>query len=73
MTKITFLKCYFFYGDNMKVKIYDEESEADLEEDINNFLDEFEEINVIDIKYQVSSSMYSEEQIFCFSAMIIYE
>ena len=73
MTKITFLKCYFFYGDNMKVKIFDEESEADLEEDINNFLDEFEEINVIDIKYQVSSSIYSEEQIFCFSAMIIYE
>ncbi len=73
MTKITFLKCYFFYGDNMKVKIYDEESETDLEEDINNFLDEFEEINVIDIKYQVSSSIYSEEQIFCFSAMIIYE
>lgn len=57
----------------MKVKIYDEESETDLEEDINNFLDEFEEINVIDIKYQVSSSIYSEEQIFCFSAMIIYE
>lgn len=57
----------------MKVKIFDEESEADLEEDINNFLDEFEEINVIDIKYQVSSSIYSEEQIFCFSAMIIYE
>ena len=73
MTKITFLKCYFFYGDSMKVKIYDEESETDLEEDINNFLDEFEEINVIDIKYQVSSSIYSEEQIFCFSAMIIYE
>ena len=73
MTKIAFTVCYFFYGDNMKVKIYDEESETDLEEDINNFLDEFEEINVIDIKYQVSSSIYSEEQIFCFSAMIIYE
>ena len=73
MTKIAFAVCYFFYGDNMKVKIFDEESETDLEEDINNFLDEFEEINVIDIKYQVSSSIYSEEQIFCFSAMIIYE
>ena len=57
----------------MKVKIFDEESEEDLEEDINNFLDEFEEINVIDIKYQVSTSMYSEEQIFCFSALIIYK
>ncbi|MBR4672636.1 MAG: sporulation protein Cse60 [Bacilli bacterium] len=56
----------------MQVKIFDEESEEDLEEDINNFLDEFEEIDVIDIKYQVSTSIYSEEQIFCFSAMIIY-
>ncbi|MBR3048928.1 MAG: sporulation protein Cse60, partial [Bacilli bacterium] len=27
---------------------------------------------VIDIKYQVSVSIYSEEQIFCFSAMIVY-
>lgn len=56
----------------MQVKIFDEESEEDLEEDINNFLDEFESIDVIDIKYQVSTSIYSEEQIFCFSAMIIY-
>ena len=56
----------------MQVKIFDEESEEDLEEDINNFLDEFESIDVIDIKYQVTTSIYSEEQIFCFSAMIIY-
>ena len=54
----------------MKVKIFDEESEEDLEEDINSFLENDNEI--IDIKYQVSTSMYSEEQIFCFSAMIIY-
>ena len=57
----------------MQVKIFDEESEEDLEDDINNFLDEFEEIDVIDIKYQVSTSIYSEEQIFCFSAMILYK
>ena len=57
----------------MQVKIFDEESEEDLEDDINNFLDEFEEIDVIDIKYQVSTSVYSEEQIFCFSAMILYK
>ena len=73
MTKITFLKCYFFYGDNMKVKIFDEESEEDLEDDINKFLDDFEEIDVIDIKYQVATSIYSEEQIFCFSALILYK
>lgn len=56
----------------MKVAIFDETHEKDLEEDINNFLLENEDIEVIDIKYQVSTSMYSEEQIYCFSSMIIY-
>ena len=27
---------------------------------------------VIDIKYQVSVGVFSEEQVFCFSAMIVY-
>ena len=55
----------------MKVKIFDLEDEKDLEDEINNFLDE-NTINVIDIKYQVSVGVFSEEQVFCFSAMIIY-
>lgn len=55
----------------MKVKIFDDEDECDLEEDINNFISE-NEIEVIDIKYQVGVSVFSEEQVFCFSAMIIY-
>lgn len=55
----------------MKVKIFDLEDESDLEKEVNKFLDN-EDIEVIDIKYSVSSSIYSEEQIFCFSAMIIY-
>ncbi len=54
----------------MKVKIFDLEDEGDLEREINDFLEN--DIEVIDIKYEVSSSIYSEEQIFCFSAMIIY-
>ena len=54
----------------MKVKIFDEEDEKDLEEDINNFLEN--DINLIDIKYQVSIGIYAEEQIYCFSAMILY-
>lgn len=58
-------------GDNMKVKVFDEGHEADLEEKINEFLEEHEEI--IDIKYQVSIAMFSEEQIYCFSALIIYK
>ena len=55
----------------MRVKIFDFEDEKDLEEEVNEFLDEISG-EVIDIKYQVSVSIYSEEQIFCFSAMIVY-
>ena len=62
--------CFTIFGDIMKVKIFDLEDEKDLENEINNFLDD--DMEVIDIKYSVSSSIYSEEQIFCFSAMIIY-
>ena len=54
----------------MQVKIFDMEDEKDLEVAINDFLDG--DMDVIDIKYQVSSSIYSEEQIYCFSAMIVY-
>ena len=55
----------------MKVKIFDLEDEKDLEKDINDFISEMTG-EVIDIKYQVSIGVFSEEQIFCFSAMIIY-
>ena len=56
----------------MKVKIFDESHEKDLEEEINKFLSE-NDINLIDIKYSVSNSIYSEEQIYCFSALLIYK
>lgn len=55
----------------MKVKIFDEEDEKDLESDINDFLCE-NNIDVIDIKYQTSMGIFNDEQIYCFSAMIIY-
>ena len=55
----------------MKVKIFDEGHELDLQNAINKFLAELEG-DVIDIKYQVAISVFSEEQIYCFSAMIIY-
>ena len=54
----------------MKVKLFDEEDEGDLEDDINDFLND--NIEVIDIKYEVAISIYNEEQVYCFSAMIIY-
>ncbi len=56
----------------MKVKIFDLEDEKDLEKSINEFLEETDK-EIIDIKYQVSCSIYSEEQVYCFSAMIVYQ
>lgn len=55
----------------MKVKIFDESHEKDLEEDINNFIKD-EDPDILDIKFSVSNSIYSEEQLYCFSAMIMY-
>lgn len=54
----------------MKVKLIDEEHEKDLEDAINSFITDKE---IIDIKYQVGVSLFSDEQIYCYSAMIIYE
>lgn len=54
----------------MKVKVIDEDCEKDLENSINSFLSQ--NIDVIDIKYQVSIAINGEEQLYCFSAMIIY-
>lgn len=54
----------------MKVKVIDEECERDLEDSINTFLEN--DIDVIDIKYQVAMFINGEEQLYCFSAMIIY-
>ena len=56
----------------MKVKLFDESHELDLEKSINKFLSE-KEIDVIDIKYHVALSIVGEEQVYCFSAIIIYE
>ncbi len=56
----------------MKVKVFDESHEKDLEEAINNYIKE-KEIKVIDIKFSVSACVYAEEQIYCFSALVMYE
>ncbi|MBQ4633895.1 MAG: sporulation protein Cse60 [Bacilli bacterium] len=55
----------------MKVKIFDENHELDLEKDINDFLNKLSG-EIVDIKYQTAVSVFAEEQIYCFSAMIIY-
>lgn len=55
----------------MKVKVIDEGHEKDLESAVNNFLNS-NDFDIIDIKYQVAICVSGEEQIYCFSAMIIY-
>ena len=54
----------------MKVKVFDESHEKDLENSVNSFLKEIDEL--LDIKYSVAITAVGEEQIYCFTAMIIY-
>lgn len=52
--------------------MFDESHEKDLESAVNAFLDNLDSV-LIDIKYNVAISTCGEEQIYCFSAMIVYE
>ncbi len=55
-----------------KVKLFDETHEKILEDKVNLFLQSINNKELVDIKYQVSVGIFSEEQIYCFSAMIVY-
>ncbi|NCU18727.1 sporulation protein Cse60 [Pallidibacillus pasinlerensis] len=58
----------------VSVKVFDYEHEKDLEVEVNQFLEKLDEDQLIDIKYHVAT-MYEEDeedQIYCFSAMVIY-
>lgn len=57
----------------VQVKLFDEEHEKDLEEKVNEFLEKIKEEDLIDIKYQISTLYDYKEQIYCYSAMIIYK
>lgn len=54
----------------MKVKIFDEAHELDLEEAINKFIKTG--VDIIDIKFQTAIDIVGEEQIYCFTALIMY-
>ena len=57
----------------MRVEIFDEEHEKDLQFRVNSFLSGINESDVIDIKYAINAfSSSSGEQIYCYSALIIY-
>lgn len=56
----------------MKVKVFDESHEKDLEDDLNNFLKE-NDVEIVEIKFSVAVTLYKEEQIYCFSSLILYK
>ncbi|EEL48900.1 hypothetical protein bcere0022_38400 [Bacillus cereus Rock3-44] len=54
--------------------MFDESHEKDLEDSVNVFLKKLDENQFVDIKYQVGVSINDDEnQIYCFSAMVIYK
>ena len=58
----------------IQVKLFDQEHEKDLELEMNRFLQRLDEKKLVDIKYNVAAMPEEEEdeQIYCFTAMIIF-
>ena len=56
----------------MKVKMFDFEHEIDLENAINSFL-ETKNIKIVNIYYQACHFYAGNEQVFSFSALILYQ
>jgi len=56
----------------MKVKIFDEGHEKDLEDALNDFLKTLKDDDFVDIKYQISTMYDYKEQVYCYSALLIY-
>ena len=59
----------------LKVKVFDCNDEMELTSKINNFIEEInmQDKEVIDIKFSTSVGVYEEEQIYCFSALVMYD
>lgn len=70
LTKFGVNLLFNYIGDNVKVKVFDCDHENDLEAAINEFIQDKE---IMDIKFSVSASVFGEEQIYCFSALIVYK
>ncbi len=59
----------------LKIKIYDCEDEKELEQKINNLIITLdnEDKEVIDIKYQSNCSIQDDEQVYIYSALVMYD
>ncbi len=56
----------------LKVKIIDESHEKDLEKSVNYFLIN-NDYEIVDIKFCTALSIFGNEQIYCFTALILYK
>lgn len=52
--------------------MFDENHEKDLERNVNMFITNSTS-EIIDIQFRTAVSIFGEDQIYCFSAMIIYK
>ena len=59
----------------LKVKAFDCNDEIELTSKINSFIEEIskQDKEVIDIKFSTSVSINDDDQIFCFSALVMYD
>lgn len=60
----------------LKIKVYDEETDIDLEKRLNQLSEQCEQHNqeIIDIKFSTSHFVDEEQnQIYCFSALVMYD
>lgn len=55
----------------LKVKIIDEIHEKDLENSVNSFLSTLKN-DIIEIQFRTCVAVFAEEQVYCFSALILY-
>lgn len=56
----------------IEIKVFDEEHEDDLTEAVNAWMKEHAHIRLLDIKFSTAIAHVEEEQIYCFSAMVIF-
>ncbi len=55
----------------MFVKLFDEEHELDLERKVNDYLDNYLDEEIVDIKYSVATLYDGRSQVYCYTCMII--
>lgn len=59
----------------IQVKLFDEETEIELEEKMNAFLKKVRVDDVVDIKYHVAAfpDEQDRDQVYCFTSMVLYK